>query len=630
MYIILLAVPIRDGEVPKIDDYGIIGDCRSAALISKYGSIDWLCWPRFDSPSIFAALLDRQKGGHWSIRPEQSFDVKRAYIPSSNVLQTEFACASGIAMLTDLMPAFSEEYKRGTLCPDHELIRLVQCTAGQVEIKLDFYPRADYGRSPVNFRSMGQLGLRADVGKGAYWLRSTVALRPADDRASALFTLKKGDTAQFCLTYSEQSPSVLPALGETVRDAIERSVAWWQEWSAQSNYHGPYRDAVTRSALTLKLLAYAPSGAIVAAPTTSLPERIGDGLNWDYRYCWLRDASLTIRALLGLGYHPEAESFLTWLLHATRLTQPELRVLYNLYGRIHGSDEREVKYLDGYFDSRPVRVGNGARHQLQLDVYGEVVEATAQYAEALGGFDKLTQRVLIGFGKYVAKNWDQPDEGIWEPRSGRRNNTHSRLMCWTTLDRLLALSEKNRLEGVPREWFARERDRIRQQIESRAWNQELESYVSTLDGDSFDATLLRLAWYGFEHADSDRMKRTYEKVKYELGAGHYLLYRYRREPREGAFGVCGFWGVEHLALSESSLGQAHEAFQQLLSYQNDLGLYAEEIHPDTGHPLGNFPQAFTHIGLISAALTLAERERGKAQPAIRTGSDVKASREANT
>jgi GH15 family glucan-1,4-alpha-glucosidase len=272
-----------------------------------------------------------------------------------------------------------------------------------------------------------------------------------------------------------------------------------------------------------------------------------------------------------------------------------------------------------------VRVGNGARQQLQIDIYGETVEATAQYAEYFGSFDLMTQATLIGLGKYVAKNWDQPDEGIWEPRDGRENHTHSRLMCWTALDRLLALAEKGKLQGVPREWFTRERDGIREQIESHAWNADLQSYVSTLDGEELDSTLLRLDWYGFEHADSDRMNSTYQKVREKLGAGKGLLYRYERSPEEGTFGVCGFWGVEHLALA-GKFDEAHEAFQRLLEYQNDLGLFAEEIDPNTGDALGNFPQAFTHVGLISAALTIAEQERGKAHPAMRIGSDVKASR----
>lgn len=608
-------------EPAKISEHGVIGDCRSAALVSKYGSIDWLCWPRFDSPSIFAAILDPEIGGHWWIRPHGPSQSHQAYVTDSNVLQTHFISASGQATLTDLMPVYPESLKRGMLLPDHELIRELRCTSGQIELEFQFFPRAQYGLKACELSSLGAFRLRTDVGRGAYWLHSSVPLKVRDDGATVSLSLKEGDCAQFSLTYAEESPTVFPALGERIPEAIQRSVSWWQSWAAQSRYRGPYRDSVTRSALALKLLTYAPSGAVAAAPTTSLPERIGDSLNWDYRFCWLRDASLTIRGMVGLGYMEEAASFLTWLLVATRITQPELRVLYTMFGQI-APHEVELKHLKGYCDSPPVRVGNGARNQIQLDIYGQVVEAAAQYSEHSRGFDKFTQKVLVGFGKYVAKNWDLPDEGIWEPRSGPAHHTHSRLMCWTALDRLLALHEKGMLAKVPRESFTRERDRIRQQIESRAWNQAMQSYVSVLDGDQLDASLLRLAWYGFDHADSPRLKSTYQKICERLGAGDSLLYRYERQPPEGAFGVCGFWAVEHLALGRETLPQAHDAFQQLLKYQNELGLFAEEIAPRSGDALGNFPQAFTHVGLISAALTLGEREEGEIHPAIKVGSDV--------
>jgi GH15 family glucan-1,4-alpha-glucosidase len=302
-------------------------------------------------------------------------------------------------------------------------------------------------------------------------------------------------------------------------------------------------------------------------------------------------------------------------LHATRLTQPELRVLYTFFGEV-APYERELNHLSGYFGSRPVRVGNGARGQLQLDVYGDVIDAAAQYAQHVESVDLTTQRVLIGLGKYVAKNWDLPDEGIWEPRSGRQNHTHSRLLCWTALDRLLALSDRGIVAGVPREWFVRERERIRHQVESRAWNAQLQSYVATLDGDSLDATVLRIPWYGFEPAHSDRMRQTYRRVLEKLGTGKGLMFRYARNPQEGAFGICGFWAVEQLALGGGTLRQAHEGFQQLLKCGNELGLFAEEIDPHSGDALGNFPQAFTHVGLISAALTLQEQERGTTHPAI--------------
>ncbi len=607
--------------IPRIHDYGVVGDCRAIALVSRYGSIDWLCWPRFDSPAIFSRMLDAEKGGFWSIAPAEDYEARRSYVGESNVLKTEFICSSGRATLTDAMVVAGEEFKRTGLFPAHELLRHVDCTDGEVVIAIDFQPRANYGETEVRIRDVGAHGLRMEIGRGAYWLRSSIPLKIANNEAHASVQMKQGDAFQLSLSYAEESPAVLPALGERSRQAIQRSVDWWQQWAARSQYQGPYREAVARSALALKLLAYSPSGAVVAAGTTSLPERISDTLNWDYRYCWLRDASLTTRALLGLGYPEEAESFMTWLLHATRLTQPELRVLYTVFGQI-APHERELKYLSGYRDSRPVRIGNGARKQLQLDVYGEVIEASAQFAEHLGAFDRSTQKVLIGLGKYVAKNWNQPDEGIWEPRSGRRNNTHSRLLCWTALDRLLAMDEKRLITGAPREWLARERDSIRREIEQRAWNEQLQSYTSVLDGDQMDATLLRIPWYGLEKAESARMKSTYQRVRGQLGAGDGLLFRYQRDPQEGAFGICGFWEVEYLALGGGTLEEAHRQFESLLKYGNDLGLFSEEIDPSTGEALGNFPQAFTHVGLISAALTLEERERGKAHPARRTGADV--------
>jgi len=606
----------------KIHDYAVIGDCRTTALISRYGSVDWLCWPRFDSTAIFAAILDPEKGGHWLISPGSPFRAERRYLPDSNVLETHFLCGSGEATLIDLMPVAPEEYKRTEMIPDHELTRHLICTKGEIEIAVEFQPRVDYGRSAVRLHDHKKIGVRFESGRGVYWLRCNRPLQLQDDCVRASIVLKQGETLEFSLSYAEESPAVLPALGQQLSNAIERSVKWWRQWAARSNYKGPYKEMVTRSALALKLLTYSPSGAVAAAATTSLPERIGDSLNWDYRYCWLRDASLTIRTMLGLGYMDEAEAFLTWLLHATRLTQPELRVMYDVFGRI-APHERELDYLNGYFGSRPVRVGNGARHQLQLDIYGEVIDATAQYAQVHGAFDRTTQKVLIKLGKYVATHWDLPDEGIWEPRGGRENHTHSRILCWTALDRLLALCDKGELGGAPREEFLRERERIKQQIQVRAWNPELESYVSTLDGEHMDATLLRIPWYGFEKADSKRMKLTYSRVYQELGAKNGLLYRYKRQQAEGAFGICGFWAVEYLALGGGTLSEAHDLFERLLSYSNDLGLFSEEIDAESGDALGNFPQAFTHVGLISAALTLEEKERGESHPAEETGSDVK-------
>ncbi len=601
---------------PRIQDYAIIGDCRGAALVANNGSLDWLCWPRFDSPAIFSALLDEQQGGRWQVAPAAPWRNTRRYLPHTNALETRFECADGTAVLTDLMPVASEDYKRHVLVPDHEVLRQMECIEGALQVVMEFRPRARYGSAPVRIRDTGELGLRIEVGSGVYWFRSTHPMHVAADAAFAEFRLRAGERAQFSLSYAEDAPAVLPCLGEIARERIRMACQWWEQWADRADYQGPYRDAVIRSALALKLLTYAPSGAVVAAATTSLPEIVGADLNWDYRYCWLRDASLTVRAFTGLGYWEEAHAFLGWMLHATRLTQPQLRILYTVFGE-NAPPERELPELRGYLDSRPVRIGNQARSQLQLDVYGEVVDAAAQFAFQGHRFDRTTQRVLVDIGKYVAANWRQPDEGIWEPRNGREPHTHSRLLCWTALDRLITLAGDGSLAGAPVEQFVREREAIRREIHDSAWNPELRSYVSTLGGRDLDASLLLFTWYGFEAAGSERMRATYQAIQRELRAGPELLYRYQREPSEGAFGICSFWAAEYLALGGADLPQARATFERLLSYANDLGLYAEEIDPASAGALGNFPQAFTHVGLINAALSLRERERGTRQLAHR-------------
>jgi GH15 family glucan-1,4-alpha-glucosidase len=603
----------------RIQDYGIIGDSRAAALVSTHGSMDWLCWPRFDSPAIFAALLDPKVGGHWRILPLQADRVERRYVEETNILETRFHCASGTAVATDLMPVASEEYKRGVLLPDHEILRQIECTQGEVQVEFDFRPRADYGQESVQMREAGKLGLRMEVGTGVLWLRSSIPLVLHGDSASVVAHLRPGETLQFSLTYAEEAPAVLPPLGKWIQEAIGRSVAWWQQWARRAKYEGPYRAAVVRSALALKLLTYAPSGAIVAAATSSLPERLGADLNWDYRYCWLRDASLTMRVLLGLGYREEADAFLGWLLETTGLTQPELRILYTVYGEATTS-EHQLDYLCGYAKSRPVRVGNAAWNQLQLDVCGEVVDAAAQCVYDGAIIDRDMQRVLVDIGEYVARNWQRPDEGIWEPRNGRQHHTHSRVLCWTALDRIVRLSEKGVLRTVRQDDFQLIREQIAREVKERAWNKRLRSYVSVLDGGEVDASLLQLSWYGFEEAGSERMKETYRLIRERLRAGRNLLYRYLTNPPEGAFGLCSFWEVEYMALGGGTLDEAHSLFRQLLSYANDLGLFAEEIDPETGEPLGNFPQAFTHVGLISAALTIQQQEEG--QPHLHPGSNT--------
>jgi GH15 family glucan-1,4-alpha-glucosidase len=601
---------------PDIGDYAVIGDCRSAALVSKYGYIDWLCWPRFDSPSIFAALLDRERGGYWKICPADPFSVERGYVEGSNVLQTNFQTSRGKVTLTDLMPVRNSE--QSSMVPDHEIVRLLTCTSGEVEIETELIPRANYAEANPPIRDSGKLGIRIDNGHGVYWLRTSIPLRIADSSVFGKTTLRTGDTLGFTFSYTENAPAVLPLL-EHVPQRVEGCTKWWQNWSAQAQYDGDFRSEVLRSALALKLMIFVPSGAIIAAPTTSLPERIGGDLNWDYRYCWLRDASLTIRALIELGFWAEATSFLDWMLHATRLTQPELRILYTVYGD-RPPKERESTVLRGYRGSRPVRIGNAARDQLQLDVYGEVLDAAAQFAFHGGYLDREMQKALIGFGDYVVQHWDLPDEGIWEPRTGRRNHTHSRLLCWTALDRLVSLSEQGKIQRVPLDKYKKEAEAIREQIHHRAWNKKLQSYVSELDGDKLDSSLLLLSWYGFEKPDSPRMRATYRKLRERLSTPEGLLYRSEDLPPEGTFAICTFWEAEYLALGGGTAKQARDLLQTLTKYRNDLGLYAEEMDGETGQALGNFPQAFTHVGYIGAALSLNQREKGEQQLAHRAES----------
>ncbi len=595
-------------RMKPIDDYAAIGDGRTVALVGRDGSIDWLCWPRFDSPSIFGAILD-ENAGRWSLAPTAPSRVERRYVDDTNVLETRFETDAGALVVTDLMPVASEDDKRRLLLPDHEILRAAECVRGEVELEMRFAPRPDYGRRRGRVRNAGPLGVRVEMGADLLVLRSDIPLDiTADGQVRGRSRLREGDAVHASLTFADDWPAVLPPLGAWSRAAIARSVAWWRGWASRVRYDGPCREAVIRSALALKLLVYAPSGAVVAAPTTSLPERIGGDLNWDYRFCWLRDASLTVRALFGLGCSAEAHAFVDWLLQATRLTQPELRILYDVHGNAP-PDERILDQLTGYRDSRPVRVGNAAAGQRQLDVYGEVIDAVTHFVGAGGALDRETERILCAFGDYVCRHWQEPDEGIWEPRSGAAHNTHSRLLCWTALDRLLQLHAQGHLRGAPAGKLQENRERIRREVEARAWNPALGSYVAQLDGDRLDATLLLLPWYGFEDAGSDRMRRTYARVREALGAGDALLYRYRTadSPGEGAFGICSFWGAEYLALGGGTPEEARDAFERLCGYANDVGLFAEEIDPATGAALGNFPQAFTHVGLINAALSLADR-----------------------
>ena len=604
----------------SIADHALIGDCRSAALVTRDGTIDWLCWPRFDSPSIFAALLDEAAGGSWRVGPRGPARSTRAYAGDSNVLVTTFEAAGGRLRLTDLMPVSSEGDKRRQLWPEHELLRVVECEAGEVDLEVRYAPRPGYGRRRAKLRAAGPLGIRLEDGARLTTLRADLPLTVRDGEATGEVRLRAGERRVLSLTYDTDGPAVLPPLGERAMQAIEQSVAWWTAWAGRCTYQGPHRNAVVRSLLALKLMSFAPSGAVVAAPTTSLPEKIGGPLNWDYRFCWLRDASMTACSLLDLGYPEEASAWVSWLLHATRLTRPELRILYDVYGR-PPRDEEELPHLAGHRGSRPVRIRNAAADQLQLDAYGEVIDAVAGMVQRGGRLDRTTQALLRDLGRYVLDNWQRPDHGIWEPREAPRPHTHSRLLSWVAVDRLLELG----IPGLDEEKLRRARDAIRADIEQHAWNPTLGAYTQVLGGDSLDASLLLSSWYGFAAGRDPRWRQTYRQIVERLSPAPGLLYRYEesRAAGEGAFAICSFWAVTFLALGGGSLEEAEELFARLVKLGNDVGLYGEEIDPETGEPLGNFPQAYTHVGLIGAAVTLERRRASERPPARRVAEAVR-------
>ncbi len=597
-------------QPPKIQDYAIIGNRRSAALISKRGSLDWLCWPRFDSPSIFGALLDRKIGGRWTIQPTEESQAFRQYIENTNVLQTVFSTASGRIVATDFMPVTTEEEKGRRLWAENEIIRQISCEEGEVSMLIDFHPRPDYGRTNPCMRNSRKLGWCINVGKDLLSLRSEIELRPGKNGGlCGEPRLRQGESLSFSLTYSEEAPAVLPSLEKLVGEKLKLSVDWWQRWAARANYDGPYRKQVIRSALVLALLSFAPSGALVAAPTTSLPEQVGEDLNWDYRFCWLRDAALAVRALSSLGYYSDAGAFLSWLLHATRLTRPLLKPLYDVYGN-DSPREEVLTHLSGYADSRPVRHGNAADEQLQLDVYGEVIDAVSHFLSGEENLDRTTQKMLCGYGEYLCQNWRQPDHGIWEQRGKPQLYTQSRVLCWVALDRLISLQRRGQIENLPLEKIQGTRDQIRKEIEHHAWSEKMQAYTQVFDGKAVDASVMLLALYGFEDAKSHRMQQTYHRLRKELCPGIGLMYRDNRSEtkNEGCFGMCAFWEANFLA-RRGDLDEAHRVFETVLGYSNDVGLFSEEIDPETGDALGNFPQALTHLALISAALELREIEQ---------------------
>jgi len=591
---------------PPIADYGLIGDSRSAALISRDGSIDWLCWPRFDSPSLFARLLDRGAGGHFQIRPAGEYRSHRRYIGETNVLETTFETASGTMVLVDLMPAFDEVEKTRRLSPFRQILRRVECTSGRVAVEVDFAPRPGYGRI-VPILKTKRRAIYCEDGPSILHLHSDGELVNEGHRAVAAWTLQNGENRCLALAFDDHSPAVFPHLGAEAEADIRKTIDFWTSWSSHFTYEGPHRDVVLRSALVLKLLAYAPSGAIVAAPTTSLPERIGGIRNWDYRYCWLRDASFTVRALYETGFETEGAAFVEWLMYATRLTHPGLQILYDVFGEAN-LPERILDHLAGYRQSAPVRIGNDAHDQFQLDVYGEVLGAIDRYTLKGEPLFNDTRTLICRLADMVVKRWMEPDNGIWEKRSALRQHVHAKVMAWSALDCAEQLVERGIIDADTTAWRDA-RAQIRELVLTRGFNASLNSFVSELDGEELDASLLYIARVGFLPPDDPMMLGTIDAIRQKLG-DHGLIYRYTLAtddglPKgEGTFFPCSFWMVEALALA-GRCDEADRLFRQLIGYGNDLSLFSEEIDAPTHELLGNFPQALTHIGLMNAALTLA-------------------------
>jgi GH15 family glucan-1,4-alpha-glucosidase len=589
---------------PPINDYALIGDCRTAALVSRAGSLDWLCLPHYSSRAVFAHVLDRYRGGRLSIQPNTTFQTRRKYLERTTVLETEFQTGSGSARVIDVIP-IDDELR--TLQPMREVLRIVEGVSGAVEFEIRLDPRPDFARQKPTLKHGARLGWRYNWSNEFLAVRTDIPLHRSGDALHGSLRVQPGRRSYLSLCYSHCDPGVISLLGDDADQRLDTTLTWWRSWSERCSYRGPYRDAVLRSALTLKLLSFALSGAVIAAPTTSLPEAIGGTRNWDYRYCWLRDAGLTMEAFIGLGFYDEARAFLSWLLHATRLTWPELQIMYDIFG-LTRLREQELAHFEGYRGSRPVRIGNGAYSQRQLDVYGEVVSAAYAYVEGGGTLEPVECRMLTGFGKVVCDQWRNPDHSIWEIRGAPREYTFSKVMCWVALDRLLKLDERGVISlGSLANTFSRERQAIAAAVDQRAFNSSIASYVAEFDGDTVDASLLLMPCFGYRQADDSQIASTYERIWQRLGRNG-LLFRYEREydslaGQEGSFGICSFWAAHHLACRGDVRG-ATEVFEHVLSFANDLGLFAEEIDPESGGALGNFPQAFTHVGLINAALAI--------------------------
>jgi GH15 family glucan-1,4-alpha-glucosidase len=596
----------------QIADHGLIGDLHTVALVGTDGTIDWYCCPRFDSPSVFAAILDADRGGLFRIAPDgDDWSSKQLYLPDTNVLITRFLMADGVGEVQDFMPPA----RTGEAAHRHRIIRRIVAVRERMRLVVDVAPRFDYGRAghDVALAQHGALFGSADL---ALALSTRCPLEIVDGGGvRAHIELRAGETVTFVLERVEPGGAPVPYSDADIAAEFDATVAFWRRWLAGSRYSGRWREMVDRSALTLKLLTYAPSGAIVAAPTTSLPEQLGGTRNWDYRYAWMRDAAFTLYALLRLGFSEEAGAFMSWLegriRHAADRESGPLQVMYGIDGR-EELPEEELTHLEGYMGSAPVRIGNGAARQLQLDVYGELMDSLylcnkhglPVYHD---GWIEVTRNL-----EWLIEHWDQPDEGIWETRGGRRNYTYSRLMSWVAVERAIRIAQQRGLPADVTRW-AGVRDRIYNQIVERGWHSARRAFVQHYESDVLDASLLLMPLCKFIAPTDPRWLSTLDAITKEL-VSDSLVYRYNIEAspdglagQEATFSLCSFWWVEALARA-GRLDEARLAFEKMLSYANHVGLYSEEIG-STGEQLGNFPQAFTHLALISAAYNL-DRQLG--------------------
>ncbi len=600
-----------------IDDYALLSDSHGSALVSKEGSIDWACLPRFDSPSVFGRILG-DGAGHWRIAPSGEFETERAYLDDTMVLRTTFRSGGGAVVVTDAMPfeRAKDEHRIGHRAPQ-AIVRSIEGVEGEVEMELELSPRPEYGlTTPMLVPVDG--GVASRGGPQAYVVSSPVPLDLEEGVARGRFVVRAGDRVAFALRVGSPWDGMGPPWGqEEIVRRLDETIDAWVAWSAEhEGYEGPYREIVRHSGRVLQALTYTPTGAVIAAPTTSLPETIGGSRNWDYRYCWVRDASLTLKALWVAACPDEAQQFFHFFVVAAggHLHQGrELQVVYGIGGE-RDLAERELAHLDGFRESRPVRVGNGAWDQLQLDIYGELLAAAHLLAERMGGFDDATGHFLCDLANIAAERWEEPDQGIWEIRGDPRHFLHSKLMCWVALDRAVQLAPTIGTEEDAARW-SQVRDEIRAAILERGWSERAGAYTQAFGSDELDASTLMMPIVGFLPADDPRMLATIEAVAAGLTDEGGLVYRYKAHDglpgEEGAFGICTYWLVQCLAML-GEVDRAEELFETMTSFGNDVGLFSEEVDPASGEALGNFPQAFTHIGLVNAAWAIAEAEDRRA------------------